>query len=370
MSLGKLRLFGALTAIPLVGVGVLMTDMEKLSMQIELALSGASSSHSRNTSRESVANGPNVLVPFEARRLFSANGKGPRADLYLEVNRTAYAPRDKRRVVAALTPVDLELTGSVKAGAKEDHVVNRTNKGGRIKAPVTTIVKAEPTAIEPVAVVEDSKPTAALLLASVQDSFDHKFVGKIAGKPRDRVAVPTRALISRGIAFKGETETDYITRQRRCLATAIYFEARGEPREGKLAVAQVVMNRVRSPAYADTVCGVVYQGQWQRKGCQFSFACDGKADVARNPVQWRISNTLAKKVLRGEAWLKDIDNATHYHATYVKPAWRRSMKHIRTIGKHIFYRAPTVPIRDKDQEIEAAAIEGNQAQRLALAANE
>jgi len=127
--------------------------------------------------------------------------------------------------------------------------------------------------------------------------------------------------------------------EKRCLAEAIYFEARSEPIRGQLAVAQVVINRLKNPAYPGTVCGVVYQNQYHRDACQFSFACDGIREVVTDPVAWQTAQELARAVLDGEAiWLEEIGSATHYHATYVRPNWAGQMQRMAQIGLHVFYR--------------------------------
>lgn len=125
----------------------------------------------------------------------------------------------------------------------------------------------------------------------------------------------------------------------KCLATAIYFEARGEPEEGQLAVAQVVLNRVKNPAYPNTVCGVVYQNKTKRNRCQFSFACDGRADRITDNSAWERAQALAKKSVDEQAttFLEEVGSATHYHATYVRPRWAGRMKQTDKIGHHIFY---------------------------------
>jgi spore germination cell wall hydrolase CwlJ-like protein len=125
----------------------------------------------------------------------------------------------------------------------------------------------------------------------------------------------------------------------KCLADAIYFEARGEPIRGQLAVAQVVINRLKNPAYPKTVCGVVYQNEGMRNKCQFSFACDGIPEVVEEKDAWATAMMLARKSLYGEAeFLSDVGSATHYHATYVRPDWAPTMKKMQKIGVHIFYR--------------------------------
>jgi len=126
----------------------------------------------------------------------------------------------------------------------------------------------------------------------------------------------------------------------KCLATAIYFEARGEPERGQIAVAQVVLNRLKNPAYPNTICAVVYQNKNRRNACQFSFACDGRPDRINDQKAWTESKTLATKILNDdrEMFLPDVGAATHYHASYVRPRWARSMKKVDKIGRHIFYK--------------------------------
>jgi spore germination cell wall hydrolase CwlJ-like protein len=127
--------------------------------------------------------------------------------------------------------------------------------------------------------------------------------------------------------------------QLECLANAIYFEARSEPVRGQIAVAQVVINRLKNPTYPDTVCGVVYQNQHMRNACQFSFACDGIRDVVRDQASWNMAESIATAVLNEEAvWLEDVGASTHYHATYVRPRWARQMQRMTQIGLHVFYR--------------------------------
>jgi len=128
------------------------------------------------------------------------------------------------------------------------------------------------------------------------------------------------------------------SKQERCLAEAIYFEARGESEEGQVAVAQVVLNRVKNPSYPDSICGVVYQNKHKRNRCQFSFACDGIADRIAQAGAWKTAERIAKDVIGGKRYLKMVDASTHYHATYVKPRWAKAMARRGKIGEHIFYK--------------------------------
>ncbi|MBX9841526.1 MAG: cell wall hydrolase [Xanthobacteraceae bacterium] len=124
----------------------------------------------------------------------------------------------------------------------------------------------------------------------------------------------------------------------RCLAQAIYFEARAEPVRGQQAVAQVVLNRVFSPYYPKDVCSVVYQNAHRHLSCQFTFACDGKPEAIRERGSWARANRIARQALHANVWLPEVAKATHYHATYVKPDWIRDMKLLVKHGVHIFYR--------------------------------
>ncbi len=123
-----------------------------------------------------------------------------------------------------------------------------------------------------------------------------------------------------------------------CLAQAIYFEARNEPVRGQIAVAQVVLNRVFSPYYPETVCGVVFQNAHRHLSCQFTFACDGIPERVTERGPWSRAQKIAKQALDAQVWLTDVAKSTHYHATYVRPNWIREMKVMVKHGQHIFYR--------------------------------
>ena len=125
--------------------------------------------------------------------------------------------------------------------------------------------------------------------------------------------------------------------QYKCLAQAVYFEARGEPIEGQVAVAQVVMNRLSDRRYPRTICGVVYQNETRRHRCQFSFACDGKSDTPHNGIAWMRAKYIASLALNG--MLENVvGNSTHYHATYSHPEWANELHPTVVIGRHKFYR--------------------------------
>jgi spore germination cell wall hydrolase CwlJ-like protein len=122
-----------------------------------------------------------------------------------------------------------------------------------------------------------------------------------------------------------------------CLTSAVYYEARSESEDGQRAVAQVVLNRVRHPAFPKTVCGVVYQGSNRTTGCQFTFTCDGSLRRAREPFAWGRARKIAAAALAGYVFAP-VGLATHYHTTAIHPWWADAMSKAVTIGAHIFYR--------------------------------
>lgn len=119
-----------------------------------------------------------------------------------------------------------------------------------------------------------------------------------------------------------------------CLALNVYFEARNEPIAGQVAVAQVVMNRVKSSRYPNDVCRVVYDKS--SRGCQFSWYCDGLSDRPYDEASWKNALLIASAVLAGSGH-KELQYVTHYHATYVRPYWIKGMRQILKINNHIFY---------------------------------
>lgn len=223
----------------------------------------------------------------------------------------------------------------------------------QIEAAMTVALAARPPIVETV----DNAVIAAA--ATVEDEAVVDVDGPIAfAEPvgTDDIEAPFRALINPLARPETDlngpdpiTDHDWVANpvpasartasQVRCMAEAVYFEARSEPVRGQLAVAQVVINRLKNPTYPGTVCGVVYQNQHMRNACQFSFACDGIREVIHDRDAWVIAEEIARASLNGEAiWLEEIGAATHYHATYVRPSWARQMQRMALIGVHVFYR--------------------------------
>jgi spore germination cell wall hydrolase CwlJ-like protein len=125
-----------------------------------------------------------------------------------------------------------------------------------------------------------------------------------------------------------------------CLAQAIYFEARGEPLDGQVAVAEVVLNRTSDRRFPNTVCGVTNQGVGSGRGCQFSYACDGNSDVMKSAVARSRAEKLAALMLAGQPRTV-TSGATYFHTRSVRPSWSHRMVRTATIGHHYFYRSGT-----------------------------
>ena len=136
-------------------------------------------------------------------------------------------------------------------------------------------------------------------------------------------------------AFKGDKGARAQALQ--CLASAVYYEAGSQDDDGERAVAQVVLNRVRHPAFPASVCGVVYEGSTRATGCQFTFTCDGSLYRQPDAAGWRRAYAIAQQALNGSVYAP-VGYATHYHANYVVPVWAQTLSKNAVVGAHIFYR--------------------------------
>jgi spore germination cell wall hydrolase CwlJ-like protein len=291
-----------------------------VAFHIELYFSGNGAAYPQT--RTADATHLPVSIPREAGFLFRAGGKGPRADQYLAEKTISYAGK---QLIAASLVGDAGSTASLSNGGE----VSRSHKADRL-IPTSTRVAMKRTS--------SGVPSSDGLLsnASYGSMFEPSLdVDGFKPSPEEIAYHPTPDGLN--FRYKGESQAEFEARERRCLATAIYFEARGEPVRGQVAVGQVILNRVRSPLFPQTVCGVVYQGQ-MHPGCQFSFTCDGHTDSPRNDAQWALAQSIAKKIMGGELWLPEIGYSTYYHANYVNPYWKGDMSKIDKIGRHIFYK--------------------------------
>jgi spore germination cell wall hydrolase CwlJ-like protein len=194
------------------------------------------------------------------------------------------------------------------------------------EAPVVVMPEAR---VDPDMKVASLPPTADEASRAIESGESVAAKGEVnADDQREKTPAERLGLLDQKSRAKSE----------KCLAEAVYFEARGEAVRGQIAVAQVVLNRAFSGFYPTTVCGVVYQNKHRHFACQFTFACDSVADVVREPDMWDRAKKIAKAMLDGEIWLPEVGKSTHYHAYWVHPSWVSEMKKMYRFGVHTFYR--------------------------------
>jgi len=193
-------------------------------------------------------------------------------------------------------------------------------------------LRERPAPAEPAAVATVAKQAQTFTPFQVRDVAPDKAVALNAAMPIEMgpnpAAKPFEASSVKGTAY---------LRALTCLTQGIYYEAAREPEEGQRAVAQVILNRVRHPAFPNSVCGVVFQGSERPTGCQFSFTCDGSLYSQPMRSYWDRARKFAHEALQGYV-SAPVGNATHYHADYVVPYWASSLAKNAVISSHIFYR--------------------------------
>src|SRR6185436_12231010 len=163
-------------------------------------------------------------------------------------------------------------------------------------------------------------------------------------RPADRVAVKPAVQMAEAPKPATDSVMNQLLAEHKCLAEALYYEARGEGTGGQKAVAEVVFHRMNHGNYGHSICAVVYEGK-DKPGCQFSFTCN--ADVlkrAKHPVEWRDAELMAAQILTGQVALKNsTGGALNYHAVSASPDWAETMDRTAQIGNHIFYRGMPKP---------------------------
>lgn len=202
---------------------------------------------------------------------------------------------------------------------------------------------AEVMPVDDMAVPAGDEADGAISRARVNDTALHDAVAAsdIIGA-QDRAAMALLAADGGGamdLSAIEQVEIGQRTNAWSCLAEALYFEARGESLIGQIAVAEVILNRVDSPSYPDSVCGVVRQGENSGRSCQFSYRCDGRPDEPRSREAFERVGKVAWVMLTGKPRIL-TGKATHYHATHVSPSWSRRLVRTARIGDHVFYRRP------------------------------
>jgi spore germination cell wall hydrolase CwlJ-like protein len=239
----------------------------------------------------------------------------------------------------ALQPLEALKQATIPAAPPRDPFRVKTSNlffgssslGGNVESIESWQPGAEPLIVMP---DPDMKVTASLSPPSEEIAKDIESGESVA--PKGEVNVDNQR--ARSPAERLALDDKSRAKSEKCLAEAVYFESRGEAVRGQMAVAQVVMNRVFSGKYPDTVCGAVYQNKHRHLACQFTFACDNNADVIREPEMWDRAKKISKAMLDGQIWLPEVGKSTHYHAYWVRPSWVAEMKKMYKTGVHTFYR--------------------------------
>jgi hypothetical protein len=208
-----------------------------------------------------------------------------------------------------------------------------------LRAPKPTGTTIKTKAGAPIAVAMLTVPVSSLALDAIDDLSAPQSLVPMPKLQSEQLAY-ARAEVPATIFDGTITSVDgkkWSEKELWCMATAIYFESRGEAYRGQVAVGQVVMNRVKHKLYPDTICGVVFQNQHRRNSCQFSFACDGIPERVTDKKSWAQAQEIANGIVDGSLYIPEVGYATHYHATYVYPHWAPRMTKVTKIGLHVFY---------------------------------
>jgi spore germination cell wall hydrolase CwlJ-like protein len=303
-----------------------------------------------------------VREALQASR-FDPPARGGAEVAILEAHLTLGAPED-----LAAIPDEIEPNTAVKQGQGNFPAIDRTGKGdpfvvlrpgfdAHLRRPVPSGEddvengagnSPSPTAIPPGADAAASRPQRQFddgatpsvplemaLNSSTPTPGDGKAI--VAARPRAQTTVAAQSDANGKPNYAALIDPKDSARQMRCLAEAIYFEARGEPEQGQAAVAQVVLNRVRSGIFPTNVCAVVYQDRNHPFACQFSFACEGKSLRVEEPGAWATATHIAEQVVSGANYNPKVAEALNYHANYVYPFWAGDLRRVDRIGGHIFY---------------------------------
>jgi spore germination cell wall hydrolase CwlJ-like protein len=304
------------------------------------AVNPASAPQARSLAAIAHAN-PATSVATPSRRDDAGNGIAPRSAIALD--RSNVPGGGDAAAAIADQPPEIPQAGAMQSGGMTiaqsnfgesfigggaaDHSA-QVYFGGSVMGAPATLQSWAPGA-EPILV---TPPGASVKMASLEDTDNDEYGGDetVTGKDESRVLSPAQRL---GLSGPARAEAQ------KCLADAIYFEARGEVMKGQEAVAQVVMNRVFSGYYPHDVCGVVYQNAHHHLACQFTFACEGKdLNKIDEPDMWEQAKRIARDTLDGKIWLAEVGHATHYHAYWVHPSWVHEMTRLYRLGVHTFYR--------------------------------
>ncbi len=263
-----------------------------------------------------------VLVAGTVSLAWSVSGLTP-----VSMERTILAPAETATQVAA----------QIDAITAQERAVMRNVNANRMTGPA---ILATPTVLAPVRASESPKALLATLSPSrdlvTQDRRAVEVSFEAQRGPSDFDTTQPHGFDVEALDLMPVAEGDA---EWACLTEALYFEARGETLKGQLAVAEVILNRVDSPRYPDSICGVISQGASRKHACQFSFKCDGVPERFSEKLAYERVGKIAEMMVEGRERLL-TDGATHYHTKRVRPSWSRRLEKTAEIGVHIFYKLP------------------------------
>ncbi|MHB8283534.1 MAG: cell wall hydrolase [Caulobacteraceae bacterium] len=237
------------------------------------------------------------------------------------------------------TVVGLLIGGSYLEGASARQALAKPSAPTQIRLALLTTPAPTAHGLAPQALSAPLSESARITTAALTKVTLAPEAAKPASmtlRDRFRIALSVTSSVAEPFHFRGEParEASGHGADANCLAQAVYYEARGESPSGQAAVAQVVLNRVRHPAFPKTICGVVFQKSGQ--GCQFSFACNGSMHAGLEPGAWRRAEQVAQHALGG-AVMTDVGEATQFQAARAG-GWANGLLKVAQIGEHVFYR--------------------------------
>lgn len=269
------------------------------------------------------------VITGSVNHLFDTGGfRGP--NRVAKTDRARYMP-DVMEMASSFSDIRERILVARAAEIEATRVAVRSSEGEGTARPITPAATADRVAIAAVS------PRAVSQALDAIDGLSGSSVPMPAAPPQ-QIAYARAEAPATEFGLKDKAGKDVSDKELWCLATAIYFEARGEAYRGQIGVAQVVLNRVKHSLYPSTICSVVFQNQHMRNACQFSFACDGIPEKVTDQKSWKQAEEIARGTVKGDLYLAEVGAATHYHATYVKPRWAPRMQKLTQIGLHVFYQ--------------------------------
>jgi hypothetical protein len=277
-----------------------------------------------------------MVLPDFWRRLTNLAGT-VRAQLMVEIERNPLAMRQGAATIVCIAAAAVAMPVISHRAAEQREGAEWAARSVSFQAELQNqIFRTEPTARVELTAYRTNDGLRARGQASLFTNGADTHAMLVQAALRGPLA-PLDSVVPRAPA--APTAQQLNARELGCLSQAIYYESRGESYDGQVAVAEVVMNRVRSPAYPNSICGVVYQGSHRTTGCQFSFTCDGSLRARPRGYAWTRSQEIASQVMQGYA-RPMTQRATHYHTVAVNPVWSSGLVETTRIGSHIFYRFP------------------------------